>query len=477
MYNLTSIFLSSTQINKIEILDYLIKYKNVKRAELEKNIKISQKNITRNINTLNEELEDIFDVKPIENIGQNYKLNEHFLNAHEQKVIFETRKYYVNHSMVYHILTILLKERKTNTIKLSMSVNVSQSYIYKILHKITSFFKANDLELFLAKEQGEIELLGNEKIICFIKYYIKLFFGESLTNKNSKMAHKGALLSKSIQKYLILSDICVRSTKLNRNVKFTSNILEECIFLIEESIPNLDASLPTSLNKNDLSFFKILTLFYAPELYEKSVFLEIGEKLSQLKDKNSIVSQMLKMIDRILSEFLNSTMDTLEMLGELIVRLIVYKEFEYWKIARMDRENVLQFEKQKRIQKIIESELSCSDKNDYLNSYSFNTSELLTSTLKETSTINLAILLYRKSFNRTIIENFLNSIFTNGIVKICNEANDETDIVISDVGVDKVGKWKYLYFSDINDLYCWNNLSNAIHKCIIEKTLHNYNLV
>lgn len=208
--------------------------------------------------------------------------NENLFHISEKLLFF-----YLNHSIRYQILKLVLKNNSYSIVKLSNELSVSQSHCYYLFREINK--ELVPFKIKLQCKEGYVKLNGNEVNISF---FIFLFADaiESLNFLNHPhSSFPSNLFHQSIngKNSNVTANLLESIYKLRRNeldyIKISNNDAKNILLKIHNASPIIKINSELS-DKQDLLFFDLFFRIIFPGIDEPKFRITMGKEL--VKERN-----------------------------------------------------------------------------------------------------------------------------------------------------------------------------------------------
>lgn len=493
---LMSFFLTQNQIEKMSIL---IKIKEGKSVTLGISNK-SKRQTKELINSLLKEVNDFFQQK-----SYNIRLDKDdgiflFSPTIDDDLFVELlnniKEGYVTSSSFFQALAYCLENREFSLNEMALELSYSESYVYKLLTKLQTFFNLLKIDLEVKKYESIFKLIGDESYIRMLNYFSVLIFFQENTWPFKNIAEKKII---TLQKYLNSNKYVRLSPNNKKRTSYILAIYELAlgkgarVNVLDQEI--IDLGLLMNKEKNislylnhlkeeylgsrkqfnqEIAHLYFFATYFIPELLSTNEKKELGKKIYYLKE-NSIIRSTTLLMDCIKKKFDIPEDIYFQLIFCICSRFIVIHYFGLHKFMNPGKS-----EMSSKTEKFIEKSINiCFKKIKNSDSFSllkFNLIQVISSYIM--LTINVSQKVYVEFFHgaayKTIIENSLKINYDEKTIKIVDNYY-QADLVISDVPTKDKNK-NFFYFKDIFDQESWENLSSFISNSIKEKVLHESNL-
>ncbi|MBK3674038.1 helix-turn-helix domain-containing protein [Listeria monocytogenes] len=489
---LMSFFLTQNQIKKLGIL---IKIRDGKSVTLNSGNK-SKRQTRELINSLLKEVNDFFQQNSYHTRLEKNDSIFLFSPTIEDDLFVELlnniREGYITNSSFFQALTYSLENREFSLNEMALELSYSESYVYKLLTKLQTFFNLLKIDVEVQKFESTVKLIGDESYIRMLNYFSVLLVFRENTWPFKNITEKKII---TLQKYL-------NSNKYDRlspnNKKRTSYVLAiyelalgkgARVNVLEQEI--IDLGLFMNKEKNislylnhlkeeylgsreqfnqEIAHLYFFATYFIPELLSNNEKEELGKNVYSLKE-NSVVRSATLLIDCIKKKFDIPEDIYFQLIFCICSRFIVIHYLGLYKFMKPEK-NEVSSETEKFIEESIDICFKQIQSSDSFSMLKFNLIQVISSYI--ILTVNVSQKVYVEFFHRpaykTIIENSLKINHDEKTIKIVDNYY-QADIVISDVRPKDENK-TYFYFKDIFDQDSWKNLSSFISHSIKEKVLY-----
>ncbi|HIB3678381.1 TPA: helix-turn-helix domain-containing protein [Enterococcus faecalis] len=339
---LKNLVLSQTQLKSLVVV-YNLYPRGKQMNELENLCQVSKNELKRVLKVLDEEVKSLHFFDKVNNIivvkDKFVSFNSEINEATYTMLLMQLRKKYLLSSSVYKALLFVLEQRYFCLQELADHLFYSDSYTYKIIKRLKSFFYYLETDLKLVKvNKSDLYIEGREssKIIFHYLLVMLVSHGNDWVFQDSE---KEALLSYQPPKILdsleLLSD-CNRDKILNilAIYKITSHVkdpllcLSKNIIEIGELMDN-DGEFPFYINQTVDVFnddrnihFLFMVHYFIQELRDRSQKILVGKNYTTLEE-NEIIQTCMYFLEDIKQNFSISQDCYYELLYTLCKRLVV----------------------------------------------------------------------------------------------------------------------------------------------------------
>lgn len=452
-------FFSQSQVKKMLFLDTIYTEKIITIPDMAMIIKQNNKRTYEMANFLTEDIAMFSQKKLFIYKNGVFFINKSISNYEWHTITNNLKRNYVEESISFSVFKNLLSKTVVNIVQMSMELNVSISYLYKILQKIEVILSSTSIESRLEKDKGECKLVGNELHIRYMYYYFQLFLNniEETVHYDIKIETLRKINSDRISQRKKLPECSREATLIAEIVKSSSKV-----FFFDT----------TNFNSESIFFYNLL-LYYCPELFEDHIYEKIWRYLQEYGEDNSFIEQT-NLLSKSLDKIVSSKKDRI--LGEVAVKYIVYVELQLLSILSLKGTVEINNPNQKSIASDIDSIFSKNFSSEqYKNTFSFHISETIYLLTIKKRILKVAILLIRRSTNRNLFIKTLLSIFGENNLKIDSDIDEQTDIVITDSYLQGISNQiEYIYLTNINDPKVIKQVADSIQNRILEKYIIAY---
>ncbi|EKE0508813.1 helix-turn-helix domain-containing protein [Listeria monocytogenes] len=492
-FELSSLFLSKTQLDKLFILKQLESGMTT-FSSLEMKLKISKRKIKEIVLSLIKEMNVIRSDQRNE-LSVDREIIQFKLKLKDNEyveLINDFRVKYLLESSLYRVLLFVLEKRTFSIVIMANDLSYSESYTYKLFGKLKQFFKHMNYGIQLKKENAFFfKLDGNESTIRILHYlavsvaskgnqwlFTSISQNEIMNTQFYIDSHRYKRLSpvgkNRVNSILAVYELALKNkykiTNLNTEVSELGNAINREIEInlylkyLKEEVVNNDTQL-----QEEIIHLAFLINYFSQEVRTDDEKEILGKHILSLTN-NSIAKNcdnILKLINRRyeLSEETNNIL-----LYSLCNRFVVIYYLGLYKFMPLYNVPPLLGDKECFIGKCIDNSLTDYKHDASYEKVKYSFTQVISGYLN--LELSLSQKIYVEFFHRpeykSIIENAIKHNYNQKVLQITNNYL-EADIVISDThGYDKK---KFFYFRDVFDQGSWGKLGLYLNQVIRDEIL------
>lgn len=489
--NVLRLFFSEIQLQKLLIIHDLHNY-GIQVTVLERKLKVSKKKVKRAINSLQLDIADYNDQnkkelllivdKNVVHLSKNVKDEDYV------QLLQYIREKYLLSSSLYNSLLFVLEQRKFTVMELANNLSYSESYTYKLLKKIESFFLIMDLGVSILKKSDKILCLSGEEVVIRLLHYLMI---NIISSKNSWYFQTiSELQIETIHSFVNSKRIKTFSPSNLKRVNIIMAVYEVAIRkgYVSAELPDSVKSVGRILNKekelpmyltylqkrelgeigglhDELIQLAFILNYFTRELRTKNEKIVLGKELVN-NNRNKIINPCVLLINQICEKYTLTEESYFLLVYSICNHFIVIHYLKLYKFMKFDKFQLRNEKTEKFIKSAIKKSFSKYYKEPSFDKLVFNFTKIIMGYVKLNKDIPVGVYVefQRRPEYKSVVENALIHNYSANALKLVNNYKD-ADIIISDNYVVKTNQ-EYFYFRDVFDKVAWNKLGAYLNEII-----------
>ncbi|NHI68325.1 hypothetical protein ET009_09045 [Lactococcus garvieae] len=463
------LFVNKNDVRKLVIFELLIKNKFISFSKVREEFDLSDRNVKKAITMLVSDIEQYDSQMTIKYSSQIMYL-VHSRTFRENILIYEKlQKDYLKGSTLLTLFYKILSKKEYKVYDLSIDLNYSISYCYKLINQCNMIFRLLKLDVEFIVQENSVYVEGHTIDIILFRYYTYILSGieGNLDSKDYKYISlkNNDVLSKS-NKFKINSFMYFIIDTINK-YPLRQALVEELFYIgkigskYSNSIWKVQSLF---LNLEIEGFCFLLILHIAPEVISLNEKISIAKNIKENYIEKPLIYKVVKIIDCADRLEQYSEEQYYLILFEMVVKLEAVRFFKLGRFTTISQIYLPDRKYPQSIVKLIDTELLegiQEEEREFANRYVLN---LLFDQFHQENlnSVKIYIEFYIETMYVDVVKKYITDIYNQNFVMFTTNIY-EADIIISDmIHTDFILTTPVVLFGDLFDKHAWKLLSEYI---------------